>query len=62
MNGVMAPPRGPNPATMGLLVLNLLLYGAFAIIAGWAIDYGIEETGKTGKMDEFISLLSMSDE
>lgn len=39
----------PSPATFGLLVLNLALYSALAIIAGWAINYGIEETEKTGK-------------
>ncbi|CAA6654077.1 unnamed protein product [Spirodela intermedia] len=36
-----------SPATFGLLVLNLALYSALAIVAGWAINYGVEETAKT---------------
>ncbi|MQM00696.1 hypothetical protein Taro_033434 [Colocasia esculenta] len=35
-------------AALGLLFLNLLLYVVFTMVAGWAINYGIEETKKKG--------------
>ncbi|KAF0926441.1 hypothetical protein E2562_024163 [Oryza meyeriana var. granulata] len=35
---------GPNSLSSGLLFLNLILYVIVAVIAGWAINYSIDES------------------
>nr|CAD1833658.1 unnamed protein product [Ananas comosus var. bracteatus] len=35
---------GPESAAVTLLFLNLIMYVIVAIIAGWALNYGVDET------------------
>ncbi|XP_043719368.1 membrane protein PM19L-like [Telopea speciosissima] len=39
--------EGPKSLAFFLLVLNLVLYGIVTIIAGWAVNYGIEYSHQT---------------
>lgn len=40
--------QSPKSLALFLLFINLLMYAIVAAVAGWAINYGIEETSRAG--------------
>lgn len=50
---------GPSSMSAGLLFLNLVLYVVVAVIAGWAINYSIDESFNSRKCADSIQFLCL---